>query len=189
MNPPIKKKNRTYRNREYLTPAEIDRLISAARKGRYGHRDATMVLVAFRHGLRVSELVELSWSQIDFSQGVIHISRKKGGVNSVQPMTGNEIRALRKLWKNNSSSFVFLTERKGPLSESNFRKIINRAAREAEFSFSVHPHMLRHSCGYKLANDGIDTRAIQLYLGHKQIRHTVQYTELAADRFNGFWKD
>jgi type 1 fimbriae regulatory protein FimB/type 1 fimbriae regulatory protein FimE len=84
---------------------------------------------------------------------------------------------------------VFVTERKGPLTASGVRKLVARAGRNAGIAFPVHPHMLRHACGFKLANDGHDTRAIQHYLGHRNIQHTVRYTELAADRFNGFWRD
>jgi type 1 fimbriae regulatory protein FimB/type 1 fimbriae regulatory protein FimE len=85
--------------------------------------------------------------------------------------------------------YVFVTERKGPLTAATVRKLVARAGVKAELDFPVHPHMLRHACGYRLANDGHDTRAIQHYMGHKNIQHTVRYTDLAADRFNGFWKD
>ena len=85
--------------------------------------------------------------------------------------------------------YLFVTERKGPLTTATVRKLVARAGEKAKLGFPVHPHMLRHACGYKLANDGQDTRAIQLYMGHRNIQHTVRYTELASDRFNGFWKD
>lgn len=163
-------------------------MMGAARKiGRYGHRDATLILIAYRHGLRVSELVSLRWDQVDLSAGLMHVNRLKNGRASSQPLRGPELRALRKL--DRDGPYVFTTERKGPMTASNVRKIVARAGRSAKLPFPVHPHMLRHGCGYKLANDGHDTRAIQQYLGHKNITHTVRYTELAADRFNGFWKD
>ena len=189
--PPRRVPNAAVRSREYLTSNEIEALMAAAkRSGRHGQRDATVILIAYRHGLRVSELVALRWDQIDLKQGSLHVNRLKNGSESVHPLRGPELRALRRAQRDYPSSpYVFLTERKGPLTASSVRKIVARAGRNAGIPFPVHPHMLRHACGYKLANDGHDTRAIQQYLGHKNITHTVRYTELAADRFNGFWQD
>ena len=189
--PPRRVPNAAVRSREYLTSNEIEALMAAAKKsGRHGQRDATVILIAYRHGLRVSELVALRWDQIDLKQGTLHLNRLKNGSESVHPLRGPELRALRRAQRGYPSSpYVFLTERKGPLTASSVRKIVARAGRNAGIPFPVHPHMLRHACGYKLANDGHDTRAIQQYLGHKNITHTVRYTELAADRFNGFWQD
>ena len=189
--PPLRRPNKDLRSREYLTAEEVDKLGSAARSlGRHGHRDSTLILVAFRHGLRVSELVALRWDMIDLKQGLMHVSRLKNGVNSTHPLRGPELRALRKLKRDYPDTpYVFVTERKGPLTASAVRKIITRAGDIAKLGMPIHPHMLRHSTGYKLANDGHDTRAIQLYLGHKNIQHTVRYTELASGRFNDFWKD
>lgn len=186
--PPKRVTNASVRSREYLTPAETDALMQAARKiGRHGHRDATLILIAYRHGFRVSELVSLRWDQVDLSAGLIHVNRLKNGRPSSQPLRGPELRALRKL--QGGSPYLFTTERKGPMTASNARKIVARAGSQAGIPFPVHPHMLRHACGYKLANDGHDTRAIQQYLGHKNITHTVRYTELASGRFKGFWRD
>ena len=181
--------NSSVRSREYLTPEEVDKLIRAAKViGRHGHRDATLILLAYRHGFRVSEVITLRWDQVDLKQGVLHVNRLKNGTPSNHPIRGSEIRALRRLRREYPETpYVFVTERKGPLTASTVRKIVARAGREAKLPFPVHPHMLRHACGYKLANDGHDTRAIQHYLGHKNITHTTRYTELAADRFNGFW--
>jgi integrase len=189
--PPRKRPNAASRSREYLTPAEVDRLReAAAKRGRHGNRDATMILLAYRHGLRVSELIALRWEQIDLRQGVLHVRRRKNGSPSTHPLHGPEIRALRKLAREYPETpYVFVTERKGPLTDSAFRKIVARAGVTAGFGFPVHPHMLRHSTGFKLANDGQDTRAIQHYLGHKNIQHTVRYTELSGDRFKEFWDD
>jgi type 1 fimbriae regulatory protein FimB/type 1 fimbriae regulatory protein FimE len=165
--------------------------MAASRNGRYGHRDATLILLAYRHGLRVSELVSLRWDQVDLEQGLLHVSRLKNGVPSTHPLRGPEIRALRRLRRDypESGSYIFSTERGGPVTDSGVRKIVARAGEEAKLGFSVHPHMLRHACGYKLANDGHDTRAIQHYLGHRNIVHTVRYTNMAPDRFRGFWRD
>lgn len=188
---PSRKKNTELRPREYLTKSEIESLMKAAKSaGRHGHRDETLILLAYRHALRVSELVRLRWDSIDLKQGSIHVRRLKGGVPSTHPISGVEIRALRRLKREcDISPYVFTTERKGPITASTVRKIIARAGINAGIEFSVHPHMLRHSTGFKLANDGQDTRAIQHYMGHRNIQHTVRYTELSADRFKGFWAD
>jgi site-specific recombinase XerD len=149
-----------------------------------------MILVAFRHGLRVSELCTLTWDQINFSQGMMHVRRIKNGIGSVQQIGGEEMRMLRALKREDSSSrYVFMTERGAPMTAAGFRKFLSRLAIRAKFQFLVHPHMLRHACGYKLANDGRDTRALQHYLGHKNIMHTVRYTELSPERFKKFWDD
>jgi len=144
----------------------------------------------FRHGLRVSEAVALRWDQIDLRAGLLHVQRVKNGVPSTHPLRGPELRALRQLRRDwPESPYLFVSERGGPMTTSNVRKLIARAGQQAKLGFSVHPHMLRHACGFKLANDGHDTRALQHYLGHKNINHTVRYTELAPDRFKGFWRD
>ena len=75
------------------------------------------------------------------------------------------------------------------MTTATVRKLMARAGEQAKLPFPVHPHMLRHACGYQLANEGHDTRALQHYLGHKNIQHTVRYTELAPDRFKNFWRD
>ncbi len=149
-----------------------------------------MILIAFRHGLRVSELVALRWDQVDLKRATLHVNRLKSGVDSVHPLRGPELRALRKLNREYPDTpYLFVTERGGPITDHTVRKIVTRAGENAEIPFPVHPHMLRHSCGYKLANNGHDTRALQHYLGHKNIQHTVRYTELSPTRFKDFWKD
>jgi integrase len=187
---PRRPRNADVRTREHLLPHEVDRLIATARRNRWGHRDATMILVAYRHGLRVGELVNLEWSQIDFNSGNMHVNRLKQGVSSTHPIRGDELRALRRLQREQEpkSPFVFTTERGGPFTTSAFAKLIESAGIKAKLPFPVHAHMLRHSTGYKLANDGQDTRALQAYLGHKNIQHTVRYTELAPTRFKNFWR-
>ncbi len=189
--PPQKPRNVDRRSREHLTPSEVDRLIGAAGKvGRQGHRDSTMILIAYRHGLRVSELVTLRWSQIDLDKCLFHVRRLKNGIPSTHPLRSPELRALRKLLRENSEGdYVFMSERRAPLSSATVRRIVARAGQLAKLGLPIHPHMLRHSTGFKLANDGHDTRAIQHYLGHKNIQHTVGYTQLAADRFKDFWDD
>jgi integrase len=183
--------NADLRTREYLTEAEVERLMAAARSNRYGHRDATMVLVAYRHGLRVAELVDLRWDQVDFATGTLHVRRVKQGTPSTHPIRGDELRALRRLQREQEpkSPFVFTSERGAPFGTAGFARMVERAGTEAKLGFKAHPHMLRHACGYALANKGHDTRALQAYLGHKNIQHTVRYTELAPDRFRDFWRD
>jgi type 1 fimbriae regulatory protein FimB/type 1 fimbriae regulatory protein FimE len=183
--------NTELRTREYLTEKEVEALIKAAKNtGRHQHRDATLILMMFRHGLRVAEAIALRWDQVSFDDGSLHVNRVKNGKASTHPLRGPVIRALRRLKREQQSSpYVFTTERGGPLTASTVRKMVARAGDNADLPFPVHPHMLRHACGYKLANDGHDTRALQHYLGHRNIQHTVRYTELASDRFNGFWKD
>jgi len=158
--------------------------VFGARSGRrYGLLDATMILVAFRHGLRVSELCALTWDQIDFGHGLIHVRRLKNGISSVHQRGGEEMRSLRALKRTDGASrYIFMTERGAPMTPAGFRKMLSRLAVSARFQFSVHPHMLRHACGFKLANDGRDTRALQHYLGHKNIMHTVRYTEHVPDQ-------
>jgi type 1 fimbriae regulatory protein FimB/type 1 fimbriae regulatory protein FimE len=189
--PPPRQTNASRRRREYLTPDEVEKVLQASAKlGRHGARDRTLILLAYRHGLRVSELVALRWDQIDLKAGLLHVARLKNGIASTHPIRGPELRALRELRRDYPSSpYLFVSELGGPLTPATVRKLITRAGERAKLPFPIHPHMLRHSTGYKLANDGHDTRAIQQYLGHRNITHTVRYTELSPERFKGFWKD
>ena len=178
------------RTREYLTEAEVERLMAAARKNRWGHRDATMILVAYRHGFRPAELVDLRWDQIEFGSGALHVRRVKRGTPSTHPILGDELRALRRLQREQEpkSPFVFTSERGSPFTTAGFARMVERTGAEAKLGLKVHPHMLRHACGYALANRGHDTRALQAYLGHRNIQHTVRYTELSSTRFKDFWR-
>lgn len=189
--PPRRRPNAETRSREYLTADEIGKLLQAAKTaGRYGQRDRTLTMIMYRHGLRVSEAVSLRWDQVDLDGGMLAVVRAKNGVPSTHPLRGPELRELRELrrtWPD--SPYVFVSERGGPMTASNVRRLITRLGKEAGLPFPTHPHMLRHALGFKLANDGHDTRAIQLYLGHRNIRHTVRYTELAPDRFKRFFND
>ncbi|MEH2488788.1 tyrosine-type recombinase/integrase [Bradyrhizobium sp. AZCC 2230] len=165
-------------------------MVDVAKANRYGHRDATMVLVAYRHGFRASELTDLRWDQIEFSSATLHVRRVKNGTPSTHPILGDELRALRKLQREQQpkSPFVFTSERGTPFSTAGFARMIERTGAAAKLQFKAHPHMLRHACGYTLANKGHDTRAVQAYLGHKNIQHTVRYTELSPTRFKNFWR-
>ena len=188
--PPRRKPNAELRTREYLTQAEIDKLIDAAKWNRWGHRDATMILVAYRHGLRSSELTDLRWDQIDFDWATLAVRRLKAGTPATHPILGDELRALRRLQREQEpkSPFVFTSERGAPFGPTGFARLVERAGIAAELGFKAHPHMLRHACGFALANKGRDTRALQAYLGHRNIQHTVRYTELSPDRFKDFWR-
>ena len=173
----LRKPNAELRTREHLTVGEVEKLIDAASANRQGYRDGLMVLLAFRHGLRAAEVCDLRWEQIDFTAATLHVRRIKNGTPATHPLTGREMRALRK------------PERGAPLSAPGFSRMVERAGRAASLGIKVHAHMLRHACGYALANAGHDTRALQAYLGHRTIQNTTRYTALAQDRFKGFWQD
>lgn len=149
-----------------------------------------MILVAYRHGLRASELVDLRWTQLDLATATLHVRRVKQGTRSTHPVLGDQLRALRRLQREQEpkSPFVFTSERGAPFTTAGFARMVERAGAQAGLGFKAHPHMLRHACGYALANRGHDTRALQAYLGHRNIQHTVRYTELSAARFKDFWR-
>jgi integrase len=182
--------NADLRTREHLTDDEVEKLIEVAKRNRHGTRDALMVLLAYRHGLRAKEVVELRWEQVDFKGGRLHVRRAKNGTPATHPLTGRELRELRKHRRESEQSpFVFVSERGSPLAPIGFSRMVERAAIKADLGIKAHAHMLRHACGYKLANDGVDTRSLQAYLGHSNIQNTTRYTALAPDRFKGFWRD
>jgi type 1 fimbriae regulatory protein FimE len=190
--PPRKPKNADVRGREYLTIEEVEQLRRAAGElGRHGERDAAMILVAFRHGLRVSELVGIRWDQVDFTRKTIKVNRLKGSKNGMHDLGRTEVTALKKLQKAGAgrSPFVFRNERGGKLSPSAFFKLLQRAGLNCDPPISVHPHMLRHACGFHLINEGHSTRRVQDHLGHRNIAHTERYTELAPDRGATLWDD
>ena len=149
-----RRRNAELRSREHLTAAEVERLVDAAKRNRWGHRDSTMILVAWRHGSRVSELVDLRWDQIDFATATLHVRRVKRGTPATHPILGDELRALRRLQREQAptSPFVFTSERAGPFTTAGFARMMERAGVEAGLAFKVHPHVLRHACGFALAN-------------------------------------
>lgn len=181
------------RPKNFLTEAEIADFFKVARKGRHSVRNYAMLLLAFRHGLRVSELINVRMSDIDLDAGRLFVRRVKGSLSTSQPLEGDEIRALRAWLRQRinapccNSPLVFLSER-GPMTRQAFNYICAEVCRLAGLSIKVHPHMLRHSCGFALANKGCDTRLIQDYLGHRNIRHTQLYTRTAAVRFERLWQ-
>jgi integrase len=178
---PRRKSNSVYRSRKHLTEREVERLTEVAKDNRWGHRDATMVLIAFRHGLRASELVDLHWEQIDLEHALLHVRRLKNGSPATHPLTGKELRALRRLQREQElkSPFVFTSERGTLFTKRGFQAMVERAGEAAGFDMKIHPHMLRHACGFKLASDGVDTISAT----------SVRYTELAPTRFKSLFRD
>lgn len=179
--------------KDFLTEAEMKKFLEAARGSRHGVRDHAMMLIAYRHGLRVSELIDLRLKDIDLGSARLYVRRKKGSLSTHQPIEGDELRALRAWLRERDeradarSSYLFLSER-GPMTRQAVNYIVEKTGERATLPFHVHPHMLRHSTGYYLANRNYDTRLIQDYLGHRNIAHTVRYTRTAAVRFEGLWR-
>ena len=187
-----RKKNKDYRNREYLRPDEVAKLLVAARdSGRNGDRNYAIILIMFRHALRVSEAAGLCWTDVDFEGKTINIQRCKGSNSGVHPMQPDEIAALKKLKIVPGIPQVFVNERgqsfvKESIDENlnlGIGRMISRVGDRTNIGMSIHSHMLRHSCGYTLANKGYDLRLIQDWMGHQNIQNTVWYTTLAPDRF------
>ncbi len=179
--------------KNFLTTSEIKKFLEAARKGRHGVRDYCLMLTAYRHGLRVSELIDIRHKDLDFDSARIYVRRLKGSLSTHQPIEGDELRSIRAWLKirenypNANSNYLFLSER-GPLTRQAVSYLTEEIGKRAKLGFKVNPHMLRHSTGYYLANKGCDTRLIQDYLGHRNITHTVRYTRTSAHRFEGLWR-
>jgi site-specific recombinase XerD len=179
------------RLRDYLTRAEVRALLRAAKSARrYGARNFAMILLAYRHGFRASELVELRVSDVDLAAATIHCRRRKGSKSSVHPMKRDEIEAVGRVLRDcelDVRDFLFRSERGAKLTRNGFWRIVSEAGKRAGLPMNVYSHQLRHACGYYLANKGCDLRLIQEYLGHVQIQNTVRYTTLSAERFRGLW--
>jgi type 1 fimbriae regulatory protein FimB len=176
------------RRRDFLGPVQIDQLLGAAKKGRHGTRDHLLILMMFRHGLRVSETIALRREHVDLDQSRLWVPRLKRGLSVEQPVAGDELRAIRR-WlvkRDDGLPWLFVSERKQPMTRQAVNYILASAGKRAGLGH-VHPHMLRHSCGFALANKGHDLRLIQDYLGHRDPRHTAHYTRTAAARFEGLW--
>jgi len=187
---PRRQANTVYRGREHLTADEVAAMVKAARQhGRYGQRDAAAILLTYRHGLRVSELCALRWDQVNLKDRTIATLRAKAGIAGLHPLQTDELRALGALAAVRSPGAIHVleNERGGALKPGAVRKIVARAGVLAKLELPVHPHMLRHACGFALANKGKDTRLIQDYLGHRSIAATARYTALAAGRFANLW--
>lgn len=177
--------NSEYRSREYLTIDEVELLLIAADcRGRHKTRDRCLLLLMFRHGLRASEASMLRWDAVMWEESSIQIQRLKGSESGSHPLQADEVEVLQRLRAEYPTSrYLFVSERGGVLSRMAIHRIVQRCGELAKLPLPVHPHMLRHSCGYYLANQGIDTRLIQDWLGHSNIQHTVRYTKLNPARF------
>jgi integrase len=183
--------NADLRTREHLTEAEVERLMDADSEEPLGASRCHDSASGLPTRLSPAELVDLRWGQVEFASGALHVCRVKRGTPSTHPILGDELRALRCLQREQEpkSPFVFTSERGAPFTTAGFARMIERAGIEARVGLKVHPHMLRQACGYTLTNRGHDTRALQAYLGHRHIQHTVRYTELSQRRFKDFWRD
>ena len=183
---PRRKPNADYRSREYLTEDEVGAMLKAV-SGRNVQRDKLLILMLYRHGLRLQEATNLRWSDVDLRHARLHVHRLKNGLNTAHPIQGDTLRLLRAVRRRErSQEFVFVSERGSTMAPSAVRYVVRKAGNTAGLK-AAHPHQLRHGCGYHLANNGVDTRAIQEYLGHKSITHTTRYTQLNSKRFVGLW--
>ena len=180
-------------DRKHLVSAEVDKLIAATKGSRNEARDRCLLLLMFRHGLRVSEACGLQLSQVDIESRVLPVERLKIGLSTTHPLRSDEIRLIkawlieRKKLKPEEDVF-FVSERRTPLSRKTAWVAIRAYGEKAKLAVSAHPHMLRHACGFALADQGADTRLIQDYLGHRNIQHTVVYTATNPARFEKLWR-
>ncbi len=176
------------RSKNYLDPSEVERLLEAAKEGRHGARDHALLLIMYRHGLRVSEAVGLKLDHMNMRESRIWVKRVKGSLDSQQPLAGDELRALKRYLatREDHLPWLFVSERGCQMVRRAVNHMIAAAGKRAGLG-RVHPHMLRHSCGYALANKGQDFRLIQDWLGHRDPKHTSRYTRVAARRFEGVW--
>ncbi len=176
------------RAKNYLDPSEIDRLLEAAKDGRHGARDHALLLLMYRHGLRVCETVRLKKDQLNLRHARIWVKRAKGSLDTEQPLAGDELRAIKRYLdtRDDHLPWLFVSERGCQMVRRAVNYLIAEAGKRAGLGH-VHPHMLRHSCGYALANKGQDFRLIQDWLGHRDPKHTSRYTRVASRRFEGVW--
>jgi integrase len=190
-----KPKSSEIRDREYLTPSEIDRMVKATyQRWRRPRRDALLILMMFRHGLRVSEATRLTWDRVYLDKKKMKVERINGGRTTVHPLGEDEISELSQLqrWSSGPAwrDYIFPSERGGPLSPSSVRAIVVTAGKAAGIPFLVSSHMLRHSCGYYLAQKTGNLALVQKYLGHKSPQHVMRYAApVEKGDFEGLWED
>jgi integrase len=178
------KVKRRAKHHKFLTEAQVEALAKAASN----HRDRTMIMTAYRHGLRVSELVSLKWDQIDLEAATMRIYRAKHGRDATHPIPGSELRELRRLKRGGAGEYVFVSRLGGPMTARAFAQMLERTAERAGLPGPFNPHSLRHACGYFLASAGRSMRDIQHYLGHRDLKSTEIYTEAAPTNFRGFFR-
>ena len=176
------------RAKNFLTEAEMDKLLAAARKGRHGVRDHLLMLMMYHHGLRVSEAVALRRDHVNVRDGRLWVSRLKGSLSTEHRIDGEELRALKRYLagRDDKLRWLFLSERGAPLTRHAVNYLVATASEKAGLGH-IHPHMLRHSCGYALADKGTDFRVLQDYLGHRDPAMTARYTRVSSRRFEGLW--
>lgn len=181
--------------RKYLTPDEVRQLIDVAQFSAFPERNAALIATGYLHGLRISEILSLRLSDLSLADRRLNITRLKNGFSTVHPIHPSCLKLLRK-WlvvrKNLprvavDNDWLFVSRDGTTLSRQQGYNILRKLSEHAGLPLRAHPHMLRHACGYALAENGIDTRLIQDYLGHRNIRHTVRYTASNAGRFGRVW--
>jgi len=184
--PPRRRPNKELRVHEYLTSVEVETLITTAQKrgGRYGLRDALAIRMCWRHGLRVSELCALTWSHIDWPTQRLTIHRAKGSIDGTHPLSRAELKGLKALQAQQTGRHIFMNERGAPMTETGFRKTLATVGVAAGLALPIHPHMLRHSCGFYMADRSEDVRVMQDWLGHANVQNTVRYSQLAPGRLD-----
>jgi site-specific recombinase XerD len=174
-------------DRKYLLKSEMSALLASASRDRpWGKRNHLLILMSYNHGLRATEALNLKWSDIDYDHQTVWIRRIKGSVSGLHPLVNNEFKLLLE-WRQSysvGSPFVFCKTNGDKLTYAGMYYLVVNAGLRAVPVVNCHPHMLRHSCGFKLANAGVDTRRIQKWLGHEQIGNTVVYTDLAPSAFD-----
>ena len=204
---PKKRRAASEGERKHLTLLEVDRLLAATKDNpRTGLRDRCLILLMFRHGLRVTEACAMRLDQVDLESKILQVQRLKGGLSTTQPLRTEEIRLLKgwmaererwlRQWRKKEGGTgaaldrhaLFLSARGTALSRKTFWALLRRYGELAGLALPPHPHMLRHACGFALADQGADTRLIQDYLGHRNIQHTVRYTATNPVRFEKLWR-